>query len=72
MQGTWSLVDDLQSQDRLHRPGQTADHVLIIDLIAEGTVEAQLHAKLATKALSLEEVVQDRSALLALLKDNDA
>lgn len=69
VQRTWSLVDDLQSQDRLHRPGQTADHVLIIDLIAENTVESQLHAKLATKALSLEEVVQDRAALLALLKD---
>lgn len=69
VQRTWSLVDDLQSQDRLHRPGQDADHVLIIDLIAENTVEAQLHDKLATKALSLEEVVQDRAALLSLLRD---
>jgi SNF2 family DNA or RNA helicase len=68
VQRSWSLVDDLQSQDRLHRPGQEADHVLIIDLLTDDTVETQLHDKLAVKAESLEEVVQDRAALIALLK----
>ncbi len=68
VQRTWSLIDDLQSQDRLHRPGQTADKVTIIDLIAEGTVEERLHEVLDLKAEGLEEVVRDREALLRVLR----
>jgi hypothetical protein len=45
-----------------------ADHVLIIDLVSDDTVEHLLHSKLAVKADSLEEIVQDRAALLALLR----
>jgi SNF2 family DNA or RNA helicase len=69
VQRTWSLVDDLQSQDRLHRPGQTAERVLIIDLITEGTVEEKLQDVLAGKAADLESVVRDRDALMRLLND---
>jgi SNF2 family DNA or RNA helicase len=68
VQRTWSLIDDLQSQDRLHRPGQTADKVTIIDLIAEDTVEERLHEVLDGKAEGLEAVVQDREALLRVLR----
>ena len=68
-QRTWSLVDDLQSQDRLHRPGQTADQVTIIDLITEGTVEEKLQDVLSGKAADLESVVRDREALMRLLGD---
>lgn len=69
VQRTWSLVDDLQSQDRLHRPGQTAEQVTIIDLITEGTVEEKLQDVLANKADGLESIVRDREALLRLLND---
>ena len=68
VQRTWSLIDDLQSQDRLHRPGQLADKVTIIDLIAEDTVEERLHEVLDGKAEGLEAVVQDREALLRVLR----
>ena len=67
VQRTWSLIDDLQSQDRLHRPGQTAEQVTIIDLISEGTVEERLHEVLQTKAEGLEAVVRDRDAQLRIL-----
>lgn len=68
VQRTWSLIEDLQSQDRLHRPGQEAERVLIIDLIAEGTVEERLSEKLDRKAESLEEIVKDRDALLEVMR----
>lgn len=68
VQRTWSLIDDLQSQDRLHRPGQLADKVTIIDLIAEDTVEERLQEVLDGKAEGLEAVVQDREALLRILR----
>lgn len=68
VQRTWSLIDDLQSQDRIHRPGQTADQVTIIDLTAEGTVEEKLHQKLEDKAEGLEAVVRDRDALMEVLR----
>jgi SNF2 family DNA or RNA helicase len=49
---------DSQSEDRLHRAGQT-EQVHIIDVFAADTVESRVREVLREKAFSLSELVQD-------------
>ncbi len=46
---SFSYTQRAQSEDRFHRIGQTADHVTIIDLVAEGTVDEDIAEALASK-----------------------
>lgn len=68
LQRPWSLVQSRQAEDRIHRIGQDADKVLIIDLISKGTVDAKVHEALVVKGEHLESVVRDRDRLAALLE----
>jgi SNF2 family DNA or RNA helicase len=67
MQRSWSLIENKQAEDRTHRPGQEAEKVVIVDLVAPGTVEEDLLSALEGKGERLEEVVRDREALRAVL-----
>lgn len=67
VQRSWSLVENLQAEDRIHRIGQEADNVLVIDLITENTIEEEVHSTIFEKQERLEEVVQDRKRLIAML-----
>jgi len=67
LQRSYSLVKNKQAEDRIHRPGQDADKVEIIDLITPGTIEEARLDVLATKEERLQEVVRDDD-LRALLK----
>jgi SNF2 family DNA or RNA helicase len=67
MQRSWSLIENRQAEDRTHRPGQEAEKVTIVDLVAPGTVEEDQHAALADKGARLEEIVRDRAAVRRLL-----
>lgn len=67
LQRPWSLVQSRQAEDRIHRIGQDADKVLIIDLVSKGTVDALVHEALVVKGENLESVVRDRERLAALL-----
>jgi len=60
----WSLEEYLQSQDRLHRIGQTGT-VTIVHLIAEGTVDMQIAAVLATKTRLADNLTGDLARKLA-------
>jgi SNF2 family DNA or RNA helicase len=66
MQRHWSKIMNDQCEDRLHRIGQESP-VLIIDQIAPGTVEYRKLAVLKEKSERIEEILQDREALLTLL-----
>lgn len=44
----FKYTDRVQSEDRVHRPGQTRT-VTIYDIIAEGTVDESIEAALASK-----------------------
>lgn len=69
MQRSFSAVDNTQAEDRIHRIGQEASSVTIIDLIAPGTIEETVVLPaLQGKAAKLEEITRDRLALRNLLK----
>lgn len=71
LQRPWSLVDDKQVNDRVHRIGsEIHDSVIILDYVSEGTVEEKVREALDIKGENFEEIVKDQHQLLALLKDD--
>jgi len=60
----WSLEEYLQSQDRLHRIGQTGT-VNIIHLTAEGTVDERIAEALASKQNLADTLTGDAARRLA-------
>lgn len=69
LQRPWSLVQSLQAEARIHRIGQEASSVEIIDVVAEGTVEAAVARTLGDKELLLQEVVRDAERFARLLRE---
>ena len=72
LQRSWSMIDNNQGVDRIHRIGsEVHDKVTIIDLVAAGTIEETQLERLYDKAERLEEIVRDRAKLLTLGKTTD-
>jgi SNF2 family DNA or RNA helicase len=70
LQRPWSLVDDKQVNDRVHRIGsEIHDSIIITDYVTEGTVEERVRQVLESKGDSFEEIVKDKAQLLKALKD---
>jgi SNF2 family DNA or RNA helicase len=70
LQRPWSLVDDKQVNDRVHRIGsEIHDNIIITDYVTEGTVEERVRQVLESKANSFEEVVKDKNQLLKMLQE---
>jgi SNF2 family DNA or RNA helicase len=67
LQRSWSLVQNLQAEDRIHRIGQDASAVNIIDVVSDGSIEARVLEAFAGKEQSLQDVVRDKAALRSLL-----
>lgn len=66
LQRSWSLVDNLQGEDRVHRIGsEQHESISIIDLVTSDTVEEQQCMRLHDKSVRLEEIVRDRERLVA-------
>jgi len=73
LQRPWSLVDDKQVNDRVHRIGsEIHDNIIITDYVTSGTVEERVRQVLETKADSFEEVVKDKEQLLKMLQEEKA
>lgn len=53
------MDQDLQADDRTYRMGQTADKVMVIDVVTEGTVEESVHALVGDKEARLQELCRD-------------
>lgn len=69
LQRPWSLVDDKQVNDRVHRIGsEIHDSIIITDYVTTGTVEERVREVLETKADNFEQIVKDKNQLLAMLK----
>ena len=69
LQRPWSLVDDKQVNDRVHRIGsEIHDSIVITDYVTTGTVEERVREVLEAKADSFEQIVKDKNQLLAMLK----
>lgn len=68
LQRSWSLVESLQAEDRIHRPGaEKWESVTIIDIVAEGTIEEDQLDALEGKGDMLEQITRDKEALKGLL-----
>lgn len=67
LQRPWPFDQAIQPEDRIHRFGQMADKVEIIDIVAKGTVDERVRELLHTKAGRLSEFVRDRRIMLELL-----
>jgi SNF2 family DNA or RNA helicase len=68
LERSYSLIQNRQAEDRLHRIGQLADQVQIVDLISLDTIDEDRLAVLEGKGRMLEEIVRDQETLQRLLE----
>lgn len=65
LQRSWSLVDEVQKENRNHRIGsEIHDSINIIDIVTSDTIEEDQIERLYEKFARLEEITRDRAALL--------
>ena len=68
IQRPWSLVQDKQVNDRVHRIGsEIHDSIIITDYIVMDTVQPKIEAVLEGKGENFEEIVQDEEQLRKML-----
>lgn len=66
LQRSWSMVENKQAEDRVHRIGsEIHDSVKVIDLITEGTIEEKQIERLWEKSKRLDEITRDTKVLEA-------
>lgn len=65
----WSYVQSAQSEDRIHRRGQTKQ-AHIIDIVARDTVEERVRTALRDKAQQLSDLVRDKRIVSEILGGN--
>lgn len=66
LQQDWSMVEMIQTENRVHRIGSEKHHknINIITIVTEGTVEETQSRRYREKLSRLEEINRDRDALL--------
>lgn len=65
----WSLIDDVQGRDRVHRIGsEIHDSIMIVDYLVKDTVQSKVHEALETKAAMFENVVKDRDQIRKMIE----
>jgi SNF2 family DNA or RNA helicase len=65
LQRSWSMIDNKQAEDRVHRIGsEIHESINVIDIITRGTVEERQISNLYTKLKRLEEITRDRALCL--------
>ena len=68
----FSLIDDLQANDRVHRIGsQQHESILIVDYVVMNSVQSKVHAALERKGEGFEDVVRDREQIRKMIADEE-
>lgn len=67
LQRSYSMLTNRQAEDRIHRPGQTGDHVTIIDVVSQGTVDEDMVAAVRRKGELLDDTLDQAEQVRALL-----
>lgn len=68
LQRSFSMIDNRQATDRVHRIGsEIHESIRVIDIISPGTVEEKQLIMLRSKEERLEEILRDRDTLYAEL-----
>lgn len=66
LQRSWSMIDNRQSEDRVHRIGsEVHESINVIDIVTRDTIEERQLARLYNKLQRLEEITRDRVTLTA-------
>lgn len=67
LQRSWAMIDNQQSEDRVHRIGSEHHHTInVIDIVARDTVEEKVQLpRLYDKFERLQEILRDRDTLLS-------
>lgn len=66
LQRPWSMVDNLQAEDRVHRIGsERHQKIRVIDIVMRDTIEETQVERLYVKLERLEEITRDRAAMAA-------
>lgn len=69
LQRSWSMIDNRQAVDRVHRIGsQVHESIRVVDIISPGTVEEKQLIMLRAKEERLEEILRDMKTLHDELK----
>lgn len=68
LQRSWSMIDNAQAEDRVHRIGsEVHDKITIVDIIATNTLEDRQRLVLSQKEDRLEEIMRDKDTIRRLL-----
>lgn len=66
LQRSWSMIDNKQAEDRVHRIGsEIHESINVIDIVTQDTVEETQITRLYEKSMRLEEITRDRATLIA-------
>lgn len=66
LQRSWSMVDNLQAEDRTHRIGsERHQKIRVIDIVVKDTIEETQIERLYIKLQRLQEITRDRARLAA-------
>lgn len=65
----WAYWRGSQAEDRIHRRGQTAEKVTVIDIVTAGSVESRIREAAKMKAANLAELVRDPRIVESFLRD---
>lgn len=67
LQRSWSMIENKQAEDRVHRIGsEIHDSIEIIDIVAVGTIEGSQVRALSSKEDRLQEFVRDADIVASL------
>lgn len=65
LQRSWSMLENMQTEDRVHRIGaEVHEAITVVDFVAPGTVEVDQIARLYEKAARMEEINRDKELAL--------
>lgn len=72
LQRSWSMVDNSQAEDRVHRIGsEIHESITIIDIVSQGTIEEGQRMALQAKTDRLQEIVRDADLLRRMSKGEE-
>ncbi len=73
LQRSWSMIDNIQAEARIHRIGsEMHDSVVIVDYVTAGTIEETVIGAVEQKSTRLEEILRDRDLLKKVLEGDAA
>lgn len=66
LQRSWSMIDNKQAEDRVHRIGsEVHESIHVIDIVARDSIEEGQIESLMNKFMRLQEITRDRQTILA-------